>query len=95
MRAVRTVVLAFWAALLFNGHAFAEKQVALVIGNSAYQNVNRLINPANDSGKVGSHRIFVNDMANFTLTTGFGSVIGSATNDTVYGRRRCSILGLV
>jgi uncharacterized caspase-like protein len=50
MRAVRAIVLAFWAALLFIGHAFAEKRVPLVIGNSAYQNVNWLTNPANDSG---------------------------------------------
>jgi len=45
MRAVAAIALAFWAALLFNGPAFAEKRVALVMGNSAYQNVNRLANP--------------------------------------------------
>jgi uncharacterized caspase-like protein len=50
MRAVRTIVLVFWTALLSMGPAFAEKRVALVMGNSAYQNVNRLTNPANDSG---------------------------------------------
>jgi uncharacterized caspase-like protein len=49
MRAVAAIVLAFWAALFFNGTAFAEKRVALVIGNSAYQNVSRLANPVNDS----------------------------------------------
>ena len=32
--------------------AFAEKRVALVIGNSAYQNVPKLTNPANDSKMV-------------------------------------------
>ncbi|GLH78026.1 hypothetical protein SSBR45G_29340 [Bradyrhizobium sp. SSBR45G] len=37
------------AALLLAGHpALAEKRVALVIGNSAYQNVPQLTNPAND-----------------------------------------------
>ncbi|WP_315783365.1 MULTISPECIES: caspase domain-containing protein [unclassified Bradyrhizobium] len=37
------------AALLLIGHpALAEKRVALVIGNSAYQNVPQLTNPAND-----------------------------------------------
>ncbi|UFZ02393.1 caspase family protein [Bradyrhizobium ontarionense] len=37
------------AALLLAGHpALAEKRVALVIGNSAYQNVPPLTNPAND-----------------------------------------------
>src|SRR5258708_33717024 len=29
--------------------AMADKRVALVMGNSAYQNVNRLANPTNDS----------------------------------------------
>lgn len=32
--------------------ALAEKRVALVIGNSAYQNVPRLANPANDAGAI-------------------------------------------
>ena len=37
------------AALLLAGHpALAEKRVALVIGNSAYQNVPQLTNPTND-----------------------------------------------
>ncbi|WP_316179205.1 caspase domain-containing protein [Bradyrhizobium sp. SZCCHNRI1009] len=37
------------AALLLAGHpAMAEKRVALVIGNSAYQNVPQLTNPVND-----------------------------------------------
>ena len=44
-------LLAF-AALLSLGlasPALAEKRVALVIGNSAYQNVTALENPANDA----------------------------------------------
>ena len=32
--------------------AFADKRVALVIGNSAYKNVARLQNPANDSAAI-------------------------------------------
>jgi hypothetical protein len=32
--------------------AYADKRVALVIGNSAYQNVNRLKNPANDAAAI-------------------------------------------
>jgi uncharacterized caspase-like protein len=41
----------FAAAILaaMNVNAFAEKRIALVIGNSAYQNVSRLANPANDA----------------------------------------------
>jgi len=54
MRAVVAIVLAFWAALFFNGPAFAEKRVALVMGNSAYQNVSRLANPGNDSAAISA-----------------------------------------
>src|SRR3977135_2102077 len=49
MRAIAAIVLAVWSTWLFSQPAFAEKRVALVIGNSAYQNVNRLANPTNDS----------------------------------------------
>jgi uncharacterized caspase-like protein len=49
MRALGVLVLAVWSTLLFSQPAFAEKRVALVMGNSAYQNVSRLANPANDS----------------------------------------------
>src|SRR3982074_141588 len=34
---------------LFSAPALAEKRVALVVGNSAYRNVGRLDNPANDA----------------------------------------------
>src|SRR6195256_1731008 len=34
------------------GAAFADKRVALVIGNSAYKNVARLTNPVNDAAAV-------------------------------------------
>ena len=49
MRAVAAIFLAVWSTWLFSQPAFAAKRVALVIGNSAYQNVSRLANPANDS----------------------------------------------
>ena len=49
MRAVGAIFLAVWSIWLFSQPAFAEKRVALVMGNSAYQNVNRLANPTNDS----------------------------------------------
>src|SRR6201999_202129 len=39
--------------LLACGPAFAGKRVALVIGNSAYQNAPRLNNPANDAALMG------------------------------------------
>src|SRR5438552_4361155 len=43
------------AALLFVSEpAFAEKRVALVLGNSAYQNVAPLANPVNDSAKIAA-----------------------------------------
>jgi uncharacterized caspase-like protein len=50
MRTVAAIVLAVWSTWLFSQPALAEKRVALVMGNSAYQNVNRLANPTNDSG---------------------------------------------
>jgi uncharacterized caspase-like protein len=52
MRAVAVVFLAVWSTSLFSQPAFAMKRVALVIGNSAYQNVGRLTNPANDAAAI-------------------------------------------
>ncbi len=49
MRVVGTIVLAILSNWLFSQSAIAEKRVALVMGNSAYQNVSRLANPGNDS----------------------------------------------
>jgi hypothetical protein len=49
MRAVEAIVLAAWSIWLFSQPAFAEKRVALVMGNSAYQSVTPLANPKNDS----------------------------------------------
>jgi uncharacterized caspase-like protein len=42
------------ALLVAGGPAFAEKRVALVIGNAAYQNVPRLPNPVNDGNTVAA-----------------------------------------
>jgi len=42
------------AFLLVCEPAFAEKRVALVLGNSAYQNVAPLANPVNDSSKIAA-----------------------------------------
>src|SRR6201991_1313079 len=42
------------ALLLAGGPAFAEKRVALVIGNAVYQNVPRLPNPVNDSSTIAT-----------------------------------------
>jgi hypothetical protein len=49
MRAVRAIVFAVWSVCLFGQPALADKRVALIIGNSGYQNVARLGNPANDA----------------------------------------------
>jgi uncharacterized caspase-like protein len=49
MRAVGAIFLVVWSTWLFSQPAFAERRVALVMGNSAYQNVTRLANPTNDS----------------------------------------------
>jgi hypothetical protein len=45
----KIAALASLAALALATPAAAEKRVALVIGNSAYQNVTRLDNPRNDA----------------------------------------------
>jgi uncharacterized caspase-like protein len=42
------------ALLLLSQPAFAEKRVALVIGNAAYQNVAKLPNPVNDSATIAT-----------------------------------------
>src|SRR5436309_14882785 len=52
MRAVGGLLLAISLSLLLGQPAFAEKRVALVIGNSAYKNVTRLTNPVNDAAAV-------------------------------------------
>src|ERR1700733_13819810 len=49
MGAVGAVLLAGCSTWLFDQPAVAGKRVALVMGNSAYRNVGRLANPANDS----------------------------------------------
>jgi uncharacterized caspase-like protein len=54
MRAVAAVIIAIWSTWLFSQPAFAEKRVALVLGNSAYQKVNPLANPVNDSGAIAA-----------------------------------------
>lgn len=53
MAALRLVLLSLFAICLGSGSAFADKRVALVIGNSAYKSVPRLSNPANDAALVG------------------------------------------
>jgi uncharacterized caspase-like protein len=52
MRAVATITLVIFSIWIFSQPAFADQRVALVIGNSAYKNVNRLKNPANDAAAV-------------------------------------------
>ena len=47
-------LLAAAAVVLVSGPALAEKRVALVLGNSAYQNVAPLTNPVNDSAKMAA-----------------------------------------
>src|SRR5665213_1248484 len=49
MRAAGAIALAVCSIWFSSQPAFAGKRVALVMGNSAYQNVNPLANPKNDS----------------------------------------------
>ena len=50
---LRAAVTLFIAILLSEG-AHAQKRVALVIGNSAYQHTSKLANPKNDAIDVGA-----------------------------------------
>lgn len=51
---LRRLLLAAAALLLVCQPAFAEKRVALVLGNAAYQNVAKLPNPVNDSAVISA-----------------------------------------
>ena len=52
MISFRSIFLAAAVLAATGADAFADKRVALVIGNSAYRNVSRLQNPANDAAAV-------------------------------------------
>jgi len=55
MGAVRKIILGLLVAGCFPGNAaLAEKRVALIIGNSAYQKVAKLSNPANDATAIAA-----------------------------------------
>lgn len=47
-------VLAVCLFLVMTSAALADKRVALVVGNSAYQKVGQLPNPAHDAGAIGA-----------------------------------------
>jgi Caspase domain len=49
LRRIRPAMLAMIILGMTSATAFADKRIALVIGNGAYQNVARLENPANDA----------------------------------------------
>src|SRR5260370_30241901 len=51
---LRRFFLAAALLLLACQPAFAEKRVALVLGNSAYENVARLANPVNDGAMIAA-----------------------------------------
>lgn len=54
MTALRYLCLLLGLIVCSSTTAFADKRIALVIGNSAYKNVARLTNPANDANLVGT-----------------------------------------
>src|ERR1700761_8798183 len=54
MRLVAAIVLAICSLWCCTAPAFAEKRVALVFGNSAYQNAPLLANPTNDSAAMAA-----------------------------------------
>ena len=54
MRVASATVLALCSMWLYCQPAFAEKRIALVMGNSAYQSVPRLPNPVNDASAMAA-----------------------------------------
>ena len=54
MRAIGAIVFAIWASGLLGQPALAEKRIALSIGNSNYQNVSHLTNPASDASRLAA-----------------------------------------
>jgi uncharacterized caspase-like protein len=54
MQGIRSVILGAVILALSHTGAFADKRVALVIGNSAYQNAARLVNPASDAAAMAA-----------------------------------------
>ena len=55
MRAVLPLVLLTVGCLMAgSGESFAQKRVALVIGNSEYQHAPKLSTPANDANAIGT-----------------------------------------
>ena len=54
MRRIGWVLCAFFIAMGTVPAAFAQKRVALVIGNSAYQHTAKLTNPQNDATDMGA-----------------------------------------
>jgi uncharacterized caspase-like protein len=54
MRVVGAILFAIWASGLACQPALAEKRIALAIGNSNYQNVSHLANPANDAATLAA-----------------------------------------
>lgn len=53
MRKTALVLTAFFSLLFASNAALADRRVALVIGNSAYQNAPQLENPARDAAAIG------------------------------------------
>ena len=54
LRGLLGMVLTAWLTVFASQPAFADKRVALVIGNSSYRNVAKLSNPANDAAAVAA-----------------------------------------
>jgi uncharacterized caspase-like protein len=77
MRAVGTIAWALLLSVLVCQPAFADKRIALVIGNSAYRNVARLTNPANDAAAMAA-----------TFRKAHFDVVESRTDLTVTEMRR-------
>ena len=72
---LRAFILAAFAFLTLSAEAYADKRVALVVGNSTYQNVPQLPNPSRDAASVaqmlrGEARFRLGDLQQAAEITG-------------------------
>lgn len=93
MRGIGLICLAILSGIILcltDRQAFAEKRVALVIGNSSYQHVGRLDNPGNDA------RLIADTLGNlgFTIVGGHALLdVDKSTLDTAISKFGSEVIG--
>jgi hypothetical protein len=93
MRGIGFIGLAILSGIILcltDREAFAEKRVALVVGNSSYQHVSRLDNPGNDA------RLIADTLSNlgFTIVGGHALLdVDKSTLDTAISKFGSEVIG--